>query len=200
MNAHARIRIKYALLALALSWALPVGAQSPAPATPPAATETRPVDSKAGTTPADDAGPLGPLAWFEGCWRGIVNQREFREHWMPLRGNLIVGTSHTVMQGRTLAFEYLRIEARDDGIYYVAAPSGQKETAFKFVDVKTDVSGSPSYTFANPAHEFPQRIVYRRGSEGWLYATVEGKVGGADRNVTYPMRRVDCETAEFIRK
>jgi hypothetical protein len=25
-------------------------------------------------------------AWLEGCWRGAVNQREFREHWLPLRG------------------------------------------------------------------------------------------------------------------
>lgn len=195
--------MKYALLALALSWALPVGAQTPAQPgapTPPPATETEPVEPKrAQTKPADDAGPLGALAWVEGCWRGSVNQREFREHWMPLRGNLIVGTSHTVMLGRTIAFEYLRIEARDDGIYYVAAPSGQKETAFKFVDVKTDTSGS-SFTFANPAHDFPQRIVYRRGSEGWLYATVEGKVGARDREVTYPMRRVDCESAEFIRR
>ena len=43
-------------------------------------------------------------------------------------------------------------------------------------------------------------IVYRRGSEGWLYASVEGKLRGEDRTVTYPMRRVGCESGEFIRK
>ena len=31
-----------------------------------------------------------------------------------------------------------------------------------------------------------------------MYATVEGKVGGAERKATYPMRRIDCESGEFI--
>jgi len=52
----------------------------------------------------------------------------------------------------------------------------------------------------NPAAGFPAKITYRRGSEGWLYAAVEGKIDGADRQVTYPMRRIDCESGEFIRK
>ena len=55
-------------------------------------------------------------------------------------------------------------------------------------------------TFASTRPELPQRIVYRRASEGWLYATVEGKVGGVDQQATYPMRRVDCESGELIRK
>jgi len=56
------------------------------------------------------------------------------------------------------------------------------------------------FTFTNPANDFPQRITYRRGSEGWLYATIDGKVKGEDRKVIYPMRRVGCESGEFIRK
>ena len=28
--------------------------------------------------------------------------------------------------------------------------------------------------------------------------TVEGTVGGAERKATYPMRRIDCESGEFI--
>jgi hypothetical protein len=42
--------------------------------------------------------------------------------------------------------------------------------------------------------------VYRRGFEGWLYATVEGKVNGEEKKVIYPMRRVDCQTEALIRK
>jgi len=36
--------------------------------------------------------------------------------------------SHTVMDGKTLDYEYLRLERRADGVHYVAVPSGQKET------------------------------------------------------------------------
>lgn len=144
-------------------------------------------------------GPLADLAWLAGCWRGSVNQREFREHWMPLRGDLLLGTGHTVANGRTQDFEYIRLEPRADGVHYVAMPSGQKEAAFRLVDRVMD-GPDTVYTFTNPEHAFPQRIVYRRASEGWLYVHVEGKLGSEERRIIYPMRRIDCETGEFIRQ
>ncbi len=55
------------------------------------------------------------------------------------------------------------------------------------------------FVFVNPALDFPQKITYRRATQGWLYATVDGKVGGADKEVTYPMRRIDCESGEVDR-
>jgi hypothetical protein len=165
--------------------------------TPPAA----PADPKAPPARAADAGSsLAQFSWLEGCWRGSVNQREFREHWLPLRGDLLVGVSHTVMDGKTLDYEYLRLEQRADGVYYVTASPGQKESVYKLVDVTTPEGGDVVYSFANSAPGFPQKISYRKNTEGWLYATVEGKVAGADRQVIYPMRRVGCETGELIRK
>jgi hypothetical protein len=161
-----------------------------------------PADAKAAESKPAEArpeGPLAPLAWLAGCWRGQVNQREFREHWMPLRGDLMIGTGHTVVGGRTQDYEYLRLEPRADGVYYVAAPSKQKEAAFRLGERATDGSDE-IFTFSNPGHDFPQAIVYRRGSEGWLYVHVEGKIGGEDRKVIYPFRRVDCQTGEFIRQ
>ena len=150
---------------------------------------------------ADD--PLAPLAWLDGCWRGSVNQREFREHWMPLRGGLLLGVSQTVMGGKSQGYEYLRIESRQDGIHYVATPSGAKEDAFKFIGRTQDTTGDRNdelFTFERSTPDFPQRIIYRRATGGWLYAQVEGKVGGADRQVIYPMRRIDCATGAFIEK
>ncbi len=99
--------------------------------------------------------------------------------------------------GRTQDFEFLRVEPRADGVYYVASPSGQKETAFKLADKQTD-GPDTIFTFTNAAHDFPQTIVYRRATGGWLYVHVEGKLGGEERKVIYPLRRVDCESGEFI--
>ena len=149
--------------------------------------------------PAPDLNSVAAMAWLDGCWGGNVNQRDFREQWSPLRGNLLVGMSSTVNQGTLQSFEYLRIESRPDGIYYVALPSGKSEDAFKLVSITTDDKDT-IFTFSNPEHEFPQRIIYRRGTEGWLYATVEGKLKGEDHQVIYPMRHVSCETGEFILK
>ena len=151
--------------------------------------------------PTKEVAALEPLGWLEGCWRGDVNQREYREHWMPLRGGMLIGVSQTVMQGKMQGYEYLRLELRPDGVYYVAAPSGKEETAFRLQEQTVDKEEGRNdtiFTFTNPRPDFPQRIVYRRASGGWLYASVEGKVGGADRQVTYPMRRIDCESGELI--
>ena len=163
----------------------------------PAAAQTAPAPAPA---PEADVGSVASLAWLDGCWGGTVNQRDFREQWSPLRGGILLGVGSTVYQGKPQSYEYLRIEPRADGVYYVALPSGQTEAAFKLVSIEKDAQGDAMYTFANPAHDFPQRIVYRRGTEGWLYATIDGKLRGEDRQVIYPMRRIDCETGEFIRK
>jgi len=154
-------------------------------------------------TPPAAEDPLAPLAWLDGCWRGSVNQRDFREQWMPLRGGLLLGVSQVVMDGKTLGYEYLRLESRPDGIYYVASPPGKNEDAFRFVGKTIDTTGDRGdelFTFERAAQEFPQRIVYRRTTGGRLFAQVEGKVNGADRQVIYPMRRVDCASGASIDK
>jgi hypothetical protein len=192
MDAHVTKSTTLRALLVAMGLALP-GAMAAAETIEP----TRVLEQ-----PAADrrpSGPLAPLAWLEGCWRGIANDREFREHWLPLRGDLLVGASHTVHGGKTQSYEYLRIENRADGIYYVALPAQAAETAWKLEKTETD-DGRTTFTFVNPAVEFPRQIAYRRDLEGWLYATLDGQVKAAAKQVIYPMRRADCETGELIRK
>ena len=225
------VRTAIALVALPAALAGAMGAQAQAPATtaptpaastpgaPGAGAATAPAATSAGTaapaaapasstpnamapapvTPAAD--PLAAMAWLQGCWRGTVNQREFREQWLPPAGGMMIGASHTVMQGRTQDYEYLRLEVQPGGMRYVALPSGQKESTFRFEGATRDeVNPADIFTFANTVEGYPQRIVYRHGGEGWLYAQVEGAINGTPRNVTYPMRHVDCETGDVLHK
>lgn len=197
------VQFAAALAALLVSFvAFAQGAASPAPA------EAKPADAKsadpkpADTKPAEAAPePLSmeSLSWLAGCWRGTANQREFREHWLPLRGNLIVGASHSVAQDKTQNISYLRIEPRPDGVYYVVAPVRQPDVAFRLTGQESD-GPDRIFTFTGSSTTFPQRIVYRRGSEGWLYVHVEGKLGGEERRIIYPFRRVDCESGELLRQ
>jgi uncharacterized protein DUF6265 len=216
------IALSSATLAMAQATA-PPDAKSGTPAAAPAAPDSKaapatpdskaapkrqrraPAETKAEATPATppEESPLAPLAWLEGCWASSVNKREVREHWLPLRGNLILGMSQTVVQGKTQDYEYLRIESRPDGVYYVALPSGQNATSFKFEGKTVVTMGDRSddaFVFTNPSLDFPQKLVYRRGTQGWLYASVVGKVAGKDKEVMYPMRRINCETGEVIER
>lgn len=203
-----------ALALLVLAWA-PVGAvaqsgAAPAPADAPKAETAPPAaapadaakpnvreETKADAPPV--TGPLAPLAWLAGCWKGEVNQREFREVWMPPRGNLMVGASHTTLPNRTIGFELIRLEPRADGVFYVATPGGQKEVPFKLTESKRE-GPDEFFLFTNAGNPFPDRILYRRGTGGWLYVELVGQSEGKPAKVVYPFRRIDCETGELIRR
>ncbi len=147
--------------------AAPAAATAPAPAAEPA--------PKPATPPLE----LDSLSWLDGCWRGQVTDYEFREHWLPLRGGLMIGAGHTTFQGKTQDYGYLRLETRPDGVYYVVISSAKKETPFKLTAIDATDDGATIFTFTNPvADQFPQRLVYRRGAEGWLYAIGRGQGEG----------------------
>jgi hypothetical protein len=99
----------------------------------------------------------------------------------------MMGMSRTVVRDTVREFETLRIEMRNGVPAYVAMPSGQKETVFSLTAVS-----DTSVVFANPAHDFPQRIMYRRIGRDSLVARIEGPQGGQTRAINFPMRRVSC--------
>ncbi|MDR2017176.1 MAG: DUF6265 family protein, partial [Burkholderiales bacterium] len=124
-------------------------------ATPQAAADAAPaaiVDQAPEAT-----GPLKPLAWLEGCWKGSVNQRDYREHWLPLRGEMMLGASHTVVGDRTQDYQFLRMEVRDDAVYYVIASPNEKEHRFKLSGETTDKEDT-IYAFNNVEDAFPQTL------------------------------------------
>ena len=84
---------------------------------------------------------------------GTVNQREFREHWLPLRGGMMLGAARRCSRARRRDYEYLRIEPRADGVYYVAMPSGN-ETAFKLASIDHRRQGHASSRSPIPTTNF----------------------------------------------
>jgi hypothetical protein len=169
--------------------AQPAQAPTPSPPASDAATASQP--------PAAEADPLAALAWLSGCWQGTVNQREFREQWLPLRGGLLIGAGQSVLRGRMQDYEFLRLEPKPDGIYFTQFSGDRKESTFRLASAVTEDKDT-IFTFANTADAFPARLIYRRGTDGWLYEAIEGQLNGAERTVIYPLRRVDCENGELI--
>ncbi len=134
--------------------------------------------------------PMAAAAWLAGCWESRAGTRVTTEMWMAPAGGLMMGSSRTVANGAARAFEHLRIRVSGDRLVYTAIPSGQRETEFTTPTTPGDV-----LTFENLAHDFPQRIAYRRVNADSLVARVEGPgQGGATRGFDIAMRRVDCRT------
>ena len=117
---------------------------------------------------------IGPadLAFLTGAWEGGRPGMKFEERWTEEAGGLMLGVARTVKGDRAIGFEFLRIEFRADGIFYVAQPGGRPKTEFKLT-----TSSAKSATFENPAHDHPKLIRYTLGEDGSLKAELDGAEG-----------------------
>lgn len=138
---------------------------------------------------AAQAGEVERLGFLAGCWELRTTTRVTHEHWMAPLGGTMLGMSRTVAGGATREWESLQITVREGALTYAAQPGGRAPTFF----TATDVTDS-SVTFANPEHDFPQRILYRRLGSDSLIARIEGERGGQVRGIDFPMARVACGT------
>ena len=128
---------------------------------------------------------LTDIAWLAGEWQLRSGDRCVEEQWTAPSSNLLVGMGRTVAAGRTTSFEFMRIEARADGIYYVAQPSGKPPVDFKLAS-----DSAAELVFVNPGHvDHLKKVIYRRGADGGLTARIEGENGGKAFSEDYPYRR-----------
>jgi hypothetical protein len=114
------------------------------------------------------------LAWIAGHWQNAAGGRvQIEEHWTGVAGGTMMGMSRTVAGEKTVEFEYLRIEQRADGIYYVAHPKARCPAT----DFKLTKASATEAVFENPQHDFPKRITYRKTADDSLTATIDGGEG-----------------------
>jgi hypothetical protein len=132
------------------------------------------------------------LDWLAGYWLSCESGREVAETWSAGRGGVMMG--YTITTGpNSSSWEQMRIEAGAGGeLSFVAQPRGaDRGAAFRLVR-----SGPREAVFENMAHDFPQRVIYRReGSrltgriEGAGGASMEWRYRSAPLNRRCPRRR-----------
>ena len=124
------------------------------------------------------------LTWLAGCWTQPRNKGVVEEQWMAPRGGSMLGMSRTVIDGKTVEYEFLRIADVSGVLSYVARPSGQAEAVFTLKSIDDGL-----VVFENPSHDFPQRISYRRNPDATVTARIEGTVRGEARGRDFPYTR-----------
>jgi hypothetical protein len=126
-------------------------------------------------TTAEEA--LEPLAFLAGHWRGEKDGVVTEEVWLPPAGGMCLGMNRSVArEGGRASFEFLRIEVRDGKPVYLASPSAEEPTPFVLTS-----SEEGAVAFANPEHDFPQRIEYRLDPAQKLAVRVWGEHAGEIR-------------------
>lgn len=122
---------------------------------------------------ADDRPSADDLAWMSGRWAATIDGVQMEELWTAPRGGLLLGLHRDVSRDGRVSFEFLRIAQEDSGLVLLAQPSGSPPTRFPLVD-----ASATRAVFANPAHDFPQRVIYWLDGSS-LCARVEGDGGNS---------------------
>lgn len=131
---------------------------------------------------------IGNLHWLSGCWASDGGEPGSGEQWMLPAGGSMLGVNRSVKNGKTTAFEFMRIvETGQTSLMLIASPSGQPTATFMLASMSDD-----EVIFENPDHDFPQRIAYRRQPDARLLGWIDGKISGSKRRVEFPMTAIDC--------
>ena len=136
---------------------------------------------------AEESGRIGQVAWLSGCWVQQTGQTIVEEHWTPPRGGTMLSVGRTTRNGNLVEYEFVVLREQDSRLAYEAHPSGQPATTFRSIQV-----GDGVVVFEDAAHDFPQRVGYRKAGPDALDAWIEGTVRGQQRRVDFKYQRQSC--------
>ena len=116
---------------------------------------------------------IASLSWLAGNWIESGKARTVRERWSGPYGDVLLGIGVTTQGAAAKSFEFFRVAKTPTGISLFASPNAAAPTEFKAIEICTG-----KVVFENKAHDFPQRVIYRKGEDGTLTARVEGLLNG----------------------
>ncbi len=130
---------------------------------------------------------LHELGFMTGCWQGrSPSGSTIEERYTTPSNNLMLGLTRYLRDGATRSFEFTMIGNVTGGSHLIPHPGGKASVTFTERE-----RSSNRVVWENPAHDFPQRIIYHRFMPDSMSARIELMDGG---NATeYRMGKVACE-------
>lgn len=123
------------------------------------------------------------MKWIVGTWKINAGQGFIVEKWKLKNDSTFTGTSHFVKAENDSALqETLELSFRKGEWAYTSTVVGQNNNspvAFKIIFL-----GRAEFISENKAHDFPQRIAYRR-VKNQLFASIEGNSKGKFRKQNF---------------
>jgi hypothetical protein len=114
-----------------------------------------------------------PVKFFEGLWK--VDGKEQFESWKPAADGALAGEGYRIRNGARVVTETLEMKKVDGVLSYLATVPGQNDG--RAVAFRMTSCGDSGFVFENPAHDFPQKLIYRSTGKGKMEAEVLGGDG-----------------------
>jgi Domain of unknown function (DUF6265) len=125
---------------------------------------------------------------LEGVWRMHTKNGAVHEAWRKVNKRHLRCTGFFVKGKDTIVTERVSLQNLEKGIFYtstVEEQNNKRPVSFKLTSSKGSV-----FTFENPLHDFPRRIVYELVNNDSLHAWIDGGPDGAGRRNDFYYNRV----------
>ena len=126
--------------------------------------------------------------FLQGTWK--VENKETYEEWEMVTTRKYVGSSFKIKDDKKVVSENLSIMKAEKGVIYTAAVLNQNQG--KAIEFRLNQIDENIFSFENPNHDFPKKIIYQKITDKQVYAQVLGK---DKKGFSYNMFKVPTVTS-----
>lgn len=129
---------------------------------------------------------LDKMNWIIGNWENNLPEGKLTETWTKANDSTFHAVTLFVKEKDTLHHETVVLTQKGEALFYIPTVKGQNNeqpVEFKWTESKTE----NEFSFENPKHDYPQKIVYKKVNNNQLVATISGKQQGKSSSESYPM-------------
>lgn len=129
---------------------------------------------------------LGKMNWLIGQWENKSAEGYLTETWKKDNDSTFSGRTYFIINNKdTVHSESIILTQLKDELIYRPTVKGQNND--EPVDFKLTSETENNFTFENPKHDYPQKIVYKKVNDRSLVATISGLQQGKQSTENYPM-------------
>lgn len=124
--------------------------------------------------------------FLQGTWK--VENKDTYEEWEMVTTNMYIGASCKIKNGKKVVSENLSIRKSGKSIIYTATVLNQNQG--KGVEFTLNQIDENTFSFENPNHDFPNKIIYKKITDKQVYVKVLGK---EDKGFSFHMFKVKTD-------
>lgn len=131
---------------------------------------------------------LEKMNWLVGQWENSMPNGLLTETWKKENDSTFSGKSYFIINKKdTIHSETIILKQIKDDLIYSPTVKGQNND--KAVIFKLTTATTKEFTFENPTHDYPKKIVYKMVNATNLVATISGIQQGKPSSESYPMKK-----------
>ena len=130
---------------------------------------------------------LEKMNWLVGSWEQKLPDGTLIENWEKQNDSTFIGGNYFVKGKDTIHSENVVLTQKKEDLFYIPTVTGQNND--EPVTFKMTSDAENTFVFENLAHDYPQKISYKKVSDTNLLTSISGKQQGKESSESYTMTK-----------